>query len=89
MCRLRLILLTGVLGAAAACAPHPPEHDKAYYAAHAVERAQEVTACQDDPAGLGQTNNCQSALAADADAHASHFYDAPKPASRVQAPGQL
>jgi hypothetical protein len=89
MRRLILCLAIGALGTVAACAPHAPEHDKAYYAAHAAERTLKVAACQEDPVGLGQSNNCQSAMAADADARTAHFYDAPKPASRVQTPGQL
>jgi hypothetical protein len=48
-----------------------------------------VATCQADPGRLAATPNCVNALAADADAHAAHFYDAPKPASRVQKPGQL
>ena len=75
--------------ALAACSPQAPTHDKAYYAANATERASTVATCQADPGRLAATPNCVNALAADADAHAAHFYDAPKPASRVQKPGQL
>ncbi len=75
--------------ALAACSPQAPAHDKAYYAANASERASTVATCQADPGRLAATPNCVTAQAADADAHAAHFYDAPKPASRVQKPGQL
>ncbi len=75
--------------ALAACSPQAPTHDKAYYAANATERASMVATCQADPGRLAATPNCVNAQAADADAHAAHFYDAPKPASRVQKPGQL
>ena len=90
MRRLRLIgglVLAGL--AVAACSPQAPTHDKAYYAANATERASTVATCQADPGRLAATPNCVNAQAADADAHAAHFYDAPKPASRVQKPGQL
>ncbi len=75
--------------ALAACSPQAPTHDRAYYAANATERASMVATCQADPGRLAATPNCVNAQAADADAHAAHFYDAPKPASRVQKPGQL
>ena len=75
--------------ALAACSPQAPAHDKADYAANASERASMVATCQADPGRLAATPNCVNAQAADADAHAAHFYDAPKPASRVQKPGQL
>jgi hypothetical protein len=75
--------------ALAACSPQAPTHDKAYYAANANERASMVATCQADPGRLAATPGCVNAQAADADAHAAHFYDAPKPASRVQKPGQL
>jgi hypothetical protein len=73
----------------AACSPQAPAHDKAYYAANAAERASTVATCQADPGRLAATQGCVNAQAADADAHAAPFYDAPKPASRVQKPGQL
>lgn len=75
--------------ALAACSPQAPTHDKAYYAANASERTSTVATCQADPGRLAATPNCVNAQAADADAHSAHFYDAPKPASRVQKPGQL
>ena len=82
-------LAAGGLALLAACTPTPPARDKAYYAAHTGERAQEVAACQADPGRLGATANCVNAQAADADARTAHFYDTPKPASRVDKPGQL
>lgn len=87
----RLVLLAGLAGLAtlAACSPASPGHDKAYYAAHDAERAAQLTACQNDPGRLAATPNCVNAQSADADAHAAHFYDAPKPAPRVQTPGKL
>jgi hypothetical protein len=86
----RLILFTGLLSLAglAACSPMP-EHDKAYFVAHDTDRAVQVAACQADPGCLATTPACINAQAADAEVHAAHFYDAPKPASRVQKPGSL
>lgn len=86
-----IALVAGVaaIAALASCSPSGPTHDKAYYAAHEAERTTQLTACQNDPGGLGKTPNCVNAQAADADAHAQHFYDTPKPASRVQDPGKL
>jgi hypothetical protein len=90
---MRARQVTAVLGLAGlvltACSQPAPSHDKTYYAAHESERATQIAACQADPGRLAATPNCINAQAADADAHAAHFYDAPKPASRVQKPGQL
>jgi hypothetical protein len=81
------LVLAGL--ATAACSPTAPAHDKAYYAANAGARARGVAACRANPGRLAATPDCVNAQAADADAHAAHFYDAPKPASRVLKPGQL
>jgi hypothetical protein len=87
----RIILFTGLLSftALAACSPPTPAHDKAYFVAHDADRAAQVAACQADPGRLAATPACINAQAADAEVHAAHFYDAPKPASRVQKPGSL
>ena len=87
--RRLLALLAGAAAVLAACSQPAPTHDKAYYAANAAERATQLTACQNDPGRLGTTPNCVNAQAADADAHAQHFYDVAKPASRVAKPGSL
>ena len=89
MRRLNVLLAAATLAALAGCAPRAAMHDKAYYAAHPRERASAIAVCKDHPGGLGGEPDCTNAQAADADAHADHFYDAPRPASRVQAPGQL
>ncbi|MBV9511532.1 MAG: EexN family lipoprotein [Caulobacteraceae bacterium] len=89
MGRLALFLAAGMLAALAACAPRAAVHDKAFYAAHADVRAKAVAACEANPGGVAGTPDCVNAAAADADAHASHFWDAPKPASRVKPSGQL
>ena len=85
------IIFASALSAAvtAACSPAPPTQDKAYYVAHAQERAVALLTCQADPGRLSTTPNCLNAQAADADAHAQHFYDAPAPASRVSQPAKL
>jgi hypothetical protein len=89
MRRLALLAAGCALAALAACSPPAPTHDKAYYAAHADERAAQIAACQNDPGKLGTTSNCVNAQAADADARTAHFYDTPKTAPRVQDPGKL
>jgi hypothetical protein len=88
--RVRGLIALG-LGAAAlaACSRAGPGHDKAWFAIHAGERASEIAACQADPGRLSATADCVNAEAADADAHASKFYDVRKPASRVAGPGGL
>ncbi len=73
----------------AACSPGAPTRDKAYYTAHMQERAAALLACQADPGRLAATPDCLNAQAADADAYARHFYDAPAPASRVSQPAKL
>jgi hypothetical protein len=86
----RLLAALGLAAAAlAACSPAEPDHDKAYYAANAADRATEVAACQKDPGRLAATANCVNAQAADADAHTKTFYDVQQPAARVQQPGKL
>ena len=86
----RLLAVLALAGAGlAACAPKPAIHDKAWYAANANERQVELIACEQDPGRLGASPDCVNARSADADAHAAHFYDVPKPAPRVQTPGQL
>lgn len=86
----RLLAALGLAGAAlAACSPTAPSHDKAWYAAHAADRASTLAACQNDPGRLAATPGCVNAQAADADAHAQHFYDTPTPAARVDQPGKL
>jgi len=86
----RLLLVLGGAGALlSACSPPGPGHDKAYYAAHAAERASQLTACQNDPGRLAATPDCVNAQAADADARTEHFYDVPTPAPRVAKPGAL
>ena len=90
---MRAWRLLGGLGLAAAalaaCSPAAPVRDKAFYAANATARAQQLAACQADPGRLGAGADCVNAQAADADAHAQHFYDVAKPASRVVQPGNL
>ncbi|MBN9318780.1 MAG: EexN family lipoprotein [Caulobacterales bacterium] len=87
---MRIILLVIAIGlGAAACTPQAPAHDKPYFAAHPDERAAQLAACDADPGRLAASPNCVNARSADADARTEHFYDAPKPASRVQAPGAL
>jgi len=87
---LRFAAALSLAGAAlAACSPAAPNHDKAWFAANAADRASTVAACQKDPGRLGATPNCVNAQAADADAHAQHFYDTPTPAARVDQPGKL
>ena len=51
--------------------------------------SQPAPACQNDPGRLGATANCVNAQSADADVHASKFYDVAKPAPRVADPGKL
>ena len=85
----RGLLAAALAGSLAACTPQAPAHDKPYFAAHDAERASQLAACQADPGRLAATPNCVNAQAADADAHAAHFYDAPAPAPRVAKPGHL
>jgi hypothetical protein len=87
---LKLLAALGLATAAlCACSPAEPTHDKAYYVAHDPERSAKLAACQADPGKMAATPNCVNAQAADADVHTQHFYDVPKPASRVQQPGKL
>jgi len=87
---LCLLVALGIASAAlAACSPAAPTHDKAYFATHAADRASTLAGCQNDPGSLAGTPNCVNAQEADADAHAQHFYDTPKPAARVDQPGKL
>ena len=85
-CLVAVALAVAVL---AGCSPAGPTHDKAWYAGNAADRASELTACQNDPGRLRNTPNCINAQAADADAHAAHFYETPKADPRVHAPGRL
>ena len=88
--RARLLLALGLgAGALAACSQPAPTHDKAYYVKHEAERTSQLSACQNDPGRLGATANCVNAQSADADVHASKFYDVAKPAPRVADPGKL
>ena len=87
--RARLLLTAALAGGLAACSPQAPARDKPYFAAHDAERASQLAACQADPGRLAATPNCVNAQAAEADAHAAHFYDTPAPAPRVAKPGQL
>ncbi len=89
MRRPLLVGAAAALAALGACSPGAQTHDKAYYAAHADERTRQLNACQNDPGHLGSTPNCVNAQAAEADTHAAHFYEAPKPAPRVADPGKL
>ena len=83
-----ILMGAGVTGAAlAACSPQ--SHDKAYYASNPGERTATLSACQNGSGRLAATPDCGAARAADADAHAQHFYDVPAPASRVEKPGKL
>ncbi len=87
---LRLLAALGLAGATlVACAQPAPTRDKAYYAGHDGERIAQLASCQNDPGRLAATPNCVNAQAADADAHAAKFYDAPQPAPRVADPGKL
>jgi hypothetical protein len=87
---VRVSLALGLAAAAlAACAQPAPTRDKAYYAGHEAERAAQLAVCRNDPGQLAATPNCVNAQAADADAHAAKFYDAPQPASRLADPGKL
>jgi hypothetical protein len=47
------------LGTVTACAPAPDAtHTVDYYRAHAQERAQLLSRCDNDPGGLGRQPNC-------------------------------
>lgn len=81
--------MVAVALALAACAPAAPAHDNIFYAVNTDARAQMLTACQADPGRLGRTADCGNARAAEADAHAAHFYEVRRPAARVAQPGQL
>jgi hypothetical protein len=88
--RARFFLAFGlVAGSLAACSQPAPTHDKAYYVRHEAERANELSACHNDPGRLGVTANCVNAQSADAGVHASNFYDVAKPVPRVADPGKL
>jgi hypothetical protein len=90
MRRLALLAALGLgVAALAGCSQPAPSHDKAFYAANAPERTRQMAECQNDPGRLAATPNCINAQSADADAHAAHFYEVPKPASRVADPGKL
>ena len=91
MHRLRHVLLgLGLSGfVLAACSQPASMHDKADYASNASERASTLARCEADPGRLSATPDCVNAHAADADAHTAHFYDAPKPAARVDRSGKL
>ena len=67
MRRVALLLAAGALAAITACAPAPPAHDKAWYAAHADARAQALAACRADPGRRQATAVCVNAKAAEAD----------------------
>ena len=86
----RLLLVTGLsLLELAACSQPAPTRDKPYYLVREAKRATQLSACQTDPGRLAATSNCINAQAADAEVHASRFYDASRPVSRVAAPGRL
>jgi hypothetical protein len=87
---MRFTPVPGAMGLAAlALAACAPAHDKAFYATNTDARAQTLLACQADPGRLGRSADCGNARAAEADAHAAYFYEAPRPAARVAQPGQL
>lgn len=86
---VRAGLVLAAAAAALASCSRPPAHDKAFFAAHASARAQQLAACQADPGRMAGRTDCINAQAADADAHAARFYDAPRPVARVRAPGQI
>ncbi|HVY34461.1 MAG TPA: EexN family lipoprotein [Caulobacteraceae bacterium] len=87
--RVRLLLAVGGLALLAACTPAEPTHDVAYFKAHADERTAQLGRCRNDPGGLGQTPNCVNANRADGEVTSEKAWSTPKPASRVQKPGQL
>jgi hypothetical protein len=79
-----------VLGSAlVACSPPAPTHDKAYYLAHADERASTIADCRSDPGRLGKTPNCVNAAAAAGQIESDRFWAIKKPKSRVANPGGL
>ncbi len=75
--------------ALAACTPPAPNHDKAYYLAHAAERTSMIAECRNDPGKLGKTPNCASAAAAAGQVESDRFWTAKKPKSRVANPSSL
>ena len=72
-----------------ACSQPAPLNEKAYYAAHADERASEIVGCRNDPGGIGKTPNCVNASSAAADVESSRFWAVKKPKSRLTNPGSL
>lgn len=86
---LRLGFLSLVALMLAGCSPAGPAHDKAYYLAHADDRAAMLERCRNDPGGLGKSANCVNALAAAGDVESNRFWDVKKPRSRVENPSGL
>ena len=79
-----------VIGAAlvlAACGPTKPTRDKAYFTAHAEERAQALADCRNNPGQLGATPDCVNAIQSDADAEHDRVFHgaAPPPAGATNA----
>ena len=72
-----------------ACSPAAPAHDKAYYLAHAAERASTIVDCRNDPGSLGKTPNCANAAAAVGQVESDRFWTVKKPKSRVTNPNSL
>lgn len=87
---LRITLAASALALAlAGCSQPEPDHDVAYYKAHPDETKTKLAACQNDRGKLAATSNCINALAADAAATSTKFWNVQKPAPRVQDPGKL
>ena len=72
-----------------ACSHPAPIKEKAYYAAHADDRASEIAECRNGPGAAAETPNCVNALAAAADVESSRFWAIKKPKSRLTNPGSL
>ncbi len=91
MTRVSLIFpVTAAIFVLAGCNPATPARDKAYFAGHPRERAQELAACQRDPGKLSGTPNCANASQADSDVeHERVFHGPPPKAPGVNNPGHL
>jgi hypothetical protein len=76
--------------ALAACGANKPTRDKAYFTAHARERAQVLADCRNDPGQHGATADCASAIQSDADAeHDRVFHGAARQPPGVANAGHL